>query len=603
MTQNNETILDFYAVTKELRIFAESNGMSVVYKRDSDNSVPSANSRGQIEIPQPQVWWSKEQLLEWKWMCYHEIGHQVSEMRDTFPLLQEKQLDLSKQSLFGGIYNILDDHRQERHHNGWYPGRDQVLSKGGAEFMRNQMVPKFEEVDMNQQDEMIQMLDTMVGGDATLRTSWQPDYIGVDTLYQDHFSEQQKKWLGKLLSLKRDVDSLETAEDVYDLTKRIVSEVFEKDEQEEEQKAQGEPDQGQQGADGEGDQEGKGKGSSGRGDGSDGEDGDSTDGGEGEGDKRDSEAHVKYEDLFRHDHTEDHEGASYHPLTIDYSDYDPSKHVRFDPCTDPEVFDFVNSTGTPNTSTEYAQKAASMNIGTGLSNRIRKLLQVKSQAIQLYGQKKGKIAGKSLYRGGMVDSGDYQQRVFRKKIDNNILDTAVTILADFSGSMGGDKQLHSIASALMLNDSLAKIGVPVELLGFTDRGGRSTMYKFKEHKKPISRDKLIEYMGRASSYSMAGNADGEAIAWSYDRLRRQTNKRKLLIVLSDGQPAASRGGDIYGYTKEVIESIENRRDVEIYGIGIQSSAVKDLYSHNRVIHRSSELEEAILNVIKDYIIN
>jgi hypothetical protein len=75
-------------------------------------------------------------------------------------------------------------------------------------------------------------------------------------------------------------------------------------------------------------------------------------------------------------------------------------------------------------------------------------------------------------------------------------------------------------------------------------------------------------------------------------------KRKLLIVLSDGQPAAHRGSGIHGFTKKVVKEIEKEGVVDIYGLGIISSAVKQFYKNHTVISDSSELEKALLGVLK-----
>ena len=84
-------------------------------------------------------------------------------------------------------------------------------------------------------------------------------------------------------------------------------------------------------------------------------------------------------------------------------------------------------------------------------------------------------------------------------------------------------------------------------------------------------------------------AVGEAILWSVDRLHKRKNKRKVLIVLSDGQPASNRG-DCYQFTKDVIDQVHKDGRIEIYGIGIIDDTVKQLYPHWSVIRHEDELE-------------
>jgi cobaltochelatase CobT len=98
---------------------------------------------------------------------------------------------------------------------------------------------------------------------------------------------------------------------------------------------------------------------------------------------------------------------------------------------------------------------------------------------------------------------------------------------------------------------------------------------------------------------MEENADGDSILFAYNRLKGRKEKKKLLIVLSDGQPAAHRGRGIYGFTHKVVKQIEKEGVVDIYGIGIESSAVENFYTQHTVINDSSELEKALLTVLKN----
>jgi cobalamin biosynthesis protein CobT len=85
------------------------------------------------------------------------------------------------------------------------------------------------------------------------------------------------------------------------------------------------------------------------------------------------------------------------------------------------------------------------------------------------------------------------------------------------------------------------------------------------------------------------------------RLLKQVVKRRIMIVFSDGQPAAVRSG-ASKITKQAIEEIEARRDMEIYGIGIMSAGVERYYKDHQVIDDTSKLEAALLSVIKSKIL-
>ncbi|NIR17539.1 MAG: hypothetical protein GWN86_27975, partial [Desulfobacterales bacterium] len=70
----------------------------------------------------------------WKYTVYHELGHNVPEMRDAWEVLEEKQI--SAKSFFGSVLNILEDYRQERHKIDEYHGKRKVLSKGRKIFLQ-----------------------------------------------------------------------------------------------------------------------------------------------------------------------------------------------------------------------------------------------------------------------------------------------------------------------------------------------------------------------------------------------------------------------------------------------------------------------------------
>ena len=207
----------------------------------------------------------------------------------------------------------------------------------------------------------------------------------------------------------------------------------------------------------------------------------------------------------------------------------------------------------------------------------------------------------------MKDARGFNERIFKRKEINNTLDAAVSVLIDMSGSMSGDKILHATAAANLLNHVFTVLKVPLELVGFTDThtGDQPPlMFVFKEFNSPcISSETLLERFSAASSF-MAGNPDGENILWAYNRLIVQKQKKKLLIVCSDGQPAASRyDWGIEDYTAKVIKNIEQENKVDIYGFGMLSDSVSELYKHHGVIDNVQSIPTKLLEVIERKLLN
>lgn len=156
---------------------------------------------------------------------------------------------------------------------------------------------------------------------------------------------------------------------------------------------------------------------------------------------------------------------------------------------------------------------------------------------------------------------------------------------------------------LLLNDAMNKIGVPVEILGFsqTFEGARSHNQHLI-HAAFGKRASAVDIIESMDSVNLANNDDGAAIMWAHSRLIRHKAKRKILIVLSDGQPACAQAG-AYPFTKKVVEEIETKSPVEIYGIGILDRNVEHIYKSHEVITSPAQLEPALLNIVKSKIIN
>ena len=159
---------------------------------------------------------------------------------------------------------------------------------------------------------------------------------------------------------------------------------------------------------------------------------------------------------------------------------------------------------------------------------------------------------------------------------------------------------------------LHTLGINHELLSFTEQDIYSGSYTsgtapihtiLKGFTDRVPEEKLLEYLGTTSTYAGSNN-DMDAVLWAYSRLLEQKTKRKLLIVLSDGQPASTRplGGYLPGTFKEMCTQIEREGKVELYSIGIMSKSVQKFYKHYRIINSVAELEENLLGLISSRVI-
>jgi cobaltochelatase CobT len=97
--------------------------------------------------------------------------------------------------------------------------------------------------------------------------------------------------------------------------------------------------------------------------------------------------------------------------------------------------------------------------------------------------------------------------------------------------------------------------------------------------------------------SYASNADRDAIVWALHELSKREESRKILVVLSDGYPehwSDASTEELERQAKKVVDEA-SKMGVEVVGIGIESSTVKNIYKDYIVIDSLRELAEKALN--------
>lgn len=242
----------------------------------------------------------------------------------------------------------------------------------------------------------------------------------------------------------------------------------------------------------------------------------------------------------------------------------------------------------------------------GLANKVRAKLQILARSRIQYAQKKGKLHGAGLHRLFIEDAGGYRDRVFKKKIDSNILDVSVAILIDTSGSMTGEKFSHAVNATVLLNHVIGNVlQVPTAIYGFTSWADRVddvyslSMAEWRNFSDArLSSEKLMTGMFAYGDATFNDNADGEAMLYVYKDLKQQKTKRKVFIMLSDGAPSSLvRQGSVAGFTRDVAKMMEHDRSIECYGIGIISNSIKNFIAKSEVISKPEDLERVLLSLL------
>ncbi len=149
----------------------------------------------------------------------------------------------------------------------------------------------------------------------------------------------------------------------------------------------------------------------------------------------------------------------------------------------------------------------------------------------------GKQTG--LFMGRRLDSHALHRNdgkaFYKNALPNEVPELAVALLLDESGSMGGcDRSTYARASAIILYDFCQSLGIPIMVYGHsTGWSSGVQLYSYAEF-DAIDHDDKYRMMDIAAR---ASNRDGAALRFVADRLSRRPETIKILILVSDGQPA------------------------------------------------------------------
>ncbi len=253
-----------------------------------------------------------------------------------------------------------------------------------------------------------------------------------------------------------------------------------------------------------------------------------------------------------------------------------------------------------------------------LANRLQRLLMAKQNTSWNFNLEEGLLDNARLHR--LIANPSYPLS-FKQETENNFKDTVVSLLIDNSGSMRGRSISLAAICADIIGSTLERCQVKTEILGFTTKhwkGGdskklwiingnssnpgrlndiRHIIYKSADNSWRRSR----KYFGAMLREGLLKeNVDGEALAWSHERLLKRGEERKILIVISDGAPvddstlSANREDFLDNHLKEIINKIEMESPVELQAIGIGHDVTK-YYKNALTINRADELGEVLLD--------
>ncbi len=214
---------------------------------------------------------------------------------------------------------------------------------------------------------------------------------------------------------------------------------------------------------------------------------------------------------------------------------------------------------------------------------------------------------------------------YMQESDTVFRDTVVTLLIDNSGSMRGWPITVAAISADILARTLERCGVKVEILGFTTQGWKGGMSResWVEAGQPENPGRLNDLLHIIYKHAdqpwrqarknlglmlhgglLKENIDGEALLWAHQRLIARPEDRRILMVISDGEPVddatltANSGHYLEQHLKRVVTSIENNSPVELLAIGIGHD-VTQYYQRAAMINDVDDLGSTMIQELSE----
>ena len=191
---------------------------------------------------------------------------------------------------------------------------------------------------------------------------------------------------------------------------------------------------------------------------------------------------------------------------------------------------------------------------------------------------------------------------YSNKLPNEIPELAVGLLLDESGSMGScDRCTYARASAIILYDFCESLGISVMVYGHSTDYHDVELYSYAEFDGFDQDDKyrLMDIDARGS------NRDGAALRYVAEHLSKRPEAVKLLILVSDGQPAHSGyGGSAAEEDLRGIKQEYQRKGIIFVAaaIGNDKENIERIYGDSFLdISDLNQLPTKLTNVVKRHI--
>lgn len=178
-------------------------------------------------------------------------------------------------------------------------------------------------------------------------------------------------------------------------------------------------------------------------------------------------------------------------------------------------------------------------------------------------------------------------KIFNKKRNpTEIVDMAVLLAVDTSGSMNGQRINNAINASTVIVEAFRELDIPVYVMGFANDQKQYVPWKCS--------DEQISVLAEMQAFG--GTNDTKAVEFATELLKNKNSEHKFLFVISDGQ---GNGG-----LKDIVKKAKKQASVFSIGIGdIDTNYFKEVYGQD-FLHMqnptglSQALSKKILKLVK-----
>ena len=232
---------------------------------------------------------------------------------------------------------------------------------------------------------------------------------------------------------------------------------------------------------------------------------------------------------------------------------------------------------------EYARVSAPLLL---LSRRMQKQVAQVLKDRRQGGKQNGLLMGRRLESRSLVrNDGRY---FYKNNLPQERAELAVALLVDESGSMSYlDRITTARAASIVIYDFCRKLGVPVMVMGHTSGGQHVELYSYADFNSVDGKDcyRMMDMSARGC------NRDGAALRYVAEQLVKRSEQNRLLILISDGQPAA----DGYHGTGAEADLRGIRKEYTNKGITMFAAAIGDDKANIERIYKEGYLDITDLN--------